>query len=137
MVCLFVTVGVSGEKSSPHDEYLGTWEGFHLDITTTVVFKDSSHVIVGFLLDKHNEYIRRTGYWRISDKMVEIKLDFEETTKYTLQIKKFANYLNHKFTIVDRDIGKAILVDAYASTYTVFKIKDKRGKKIKWKKPKI
>lgn len=135
LILLCIIGFYSNSYSQDKGIYYGTWKGESQWIITEIKFEKDGMVEVKFSQKKTSKYIERTGIWKVEEKMVKLSLNFEETPDYSLNIKNVNKWYKHKFTIIGKN--KAILIDNNASTYTVYKVLDKKGKRIKRSKKRI
>lgn len=136
LLCIFLlysNIGYSQDKNS----YLGTWEGESQFITTKITFKDNNKVEVYFSLQFRDIYLQRNGSWSVNKnkKTINLLLNYEETKDYELHIRSIKRWYKHKFVLIGNN--KGILIDNNASTYIVYKTRDKNGHRIKRLKKKI
>lgn len=135
LILLCIIGFYSNSYSQDKEVYYGTWKGESQWIITEIKFEKEGMVEVKFSQKKTSKYIERSGIWKVKEKMVKLSLNFEETPDYSISIKNVNKWYIHKFTIIGKNI--AILIDDNASTYTVYKMLDKNGKRIKRSKKKI
>lgn len=137
LILLCIIGFYSNSYSQDKKVYYGTWRGESQWITTEVKFEENGDIKVKFGQVNTSKYIERSGIWRIDEdkKIAKLSLNYEETQDYSLNIKNVDKWYEHKFTIIGKN--KAILIDDNASTYTVYKMFDKKGKRIKRSKKRI
>lgn len=129
LILLCIIGFYSNSYSQDKEVYYGTWKGESQWIITEVKFEEGGEVEVKFGQINTSKYIERSGMWQVEEKMAKLSLNYEETQDYSLNIKNVDKWYKHKFTIIGKN--KAILIDDNASTYTVYKVRDKKGKRIK------
>lgn len=139
LLCIIGFYSNIGPHSNSYDQdkevYYGTWKGESQWIITEVKFEEEGVVEVKFSQINTSKYIERTGIWQVKEKMVQLSLNYEETPDYSLNIKNVGKWYKHTFTIIGKN--KGILIDDNASTYIVYKVRDKKGKRIKRLKKRI
>ena len=135
LILLCIIGFYSNSYGQDKEVYYGTWKGESLWIITEVKFEDGGMVEVKFSQINTSKYIERTGIWKVKEKMVKLSLNFEETPDYSLNIKNVSKWYKHTFTIIGQN--KGILIDNNASTYIIYKVRDKKGKRIKRLKKRI